>query len=293
MTVEDQAFAEHRLATCNYYRLSGYWHTMRRLDPATGSSLDSFRDGATFDLVVALYDFDERLRAAVLDELAPIELAMRALIGHQLGALDPLIHLDADRLGVAARQPSKHGRGTSTHAEWLRKYDGAVRASREEFVRHHHARYDGRLPIWVAVEVMDWGLLSYLFKMAPPAARTGVAERCLLTGPQLESWLRSLNVLRNLAAHHARLFNRVFDIKPKLSTDPRLAIIGTSINRAFGQLTLVRYLGCELGLPDSGALRACHASFPDNDLVPFSRVGAPQEWREHDLWQSRPPARPS
>lgn len=46
---------------------------------------DRFLSGTTFDDVVSLYNFDARLRVAVLAVLAPVELSMRALVGHVLG----------------------------------------------------------------------------------------------------------------------------------------------------------------------------------------------------------------
>ena len=119
MLIEDHARAEHQLATLNYYRLSGYWHTMRRIDPGTKASLDGFREGASFDLVVNLYRFDERLRNAIFADLARVELALRALIGHRLGAIDPLIHLDTAKLGPPAQQPDRNNPTMTAHKVWL------------------------------------------------------------------------------------------------------------------------------------------------------------------------------
>ena len=70
MCVDDQVRAEHLLARLNYYRLSGYWYPMRRFTLDTGIAKDKFVDGASFDLVVALYEFDERLRHCVFIEIA-------------------------------------------------------------------------------------------------------------------------------------------------------------------------------------------------------------------------------
>ena len=41
--------------------LSGYWYPMRRFSQGDGTAQDKFVDGASFDLVVALYGFDERV----------------------------------------------------------------------------------------------------------------------------------------------------------------------------------------------------------------------------------------
>lgn len=75
----------------------------------------------------------------------------------------------------------------------------------------------------------------------PNIVRKRIAEPCGLTGPQLESWLKFLNILRNYAAHHARMFSRVYDIKPKLNNDPKLTPVANRMNRVFGQLSMIQY----------------------------------------------------
>lgn len=283
MVIENPVRAEALLRQLNYYRLSGYWHPMRRFDPATGQSLDVFRSGASFDLADKLYWFDEKLRQTVSDALAPIELAIRALLGYELGATDPLIHLKPALLGASALQVTR-GRNETRYEMWLRKYNTALNTSREDFVAHHRNKYGGKLPIWAAVEVMDWGLIQHLYGMAPNPARNRIADACRLTAPQLESWLKALNILRNYCAHHARLFNRVFHIKPKLSNDPRLSVVRGQENRVFAQLTLIQYLHHELELSTTTALPALLTKYPDNEIVPFKRVGAPEGWRQSELW---------
>lgn len=282
MRVEGESRAEHLLARLNYYRLSGYWYPMRRFPQGDGPALDEFQPGASFELVVQLYEFDERLRHGVFIELDRIEMAIRAMLGHELGRLDPLIHLKPDRLGPKARQLGRSGR--TVHSIWLRKYESKLETSQEDFVIHHRVNYRGEMPIWAAVEIMDWGMLSYLYEMAPQTARDKIASRCALTGPQLQSWLRSLNVLRNLAAHHARMFNRVYGMQPKLNNDQRLAPMRDVMNRAFGQLTLIQYLHRQLDLSPAVELPAVMRSYPHNDMVPFSRTGAPAGWSDVELW---------
>lgn len=190
MRVNDPEHAEMLLARLNYYRLSGYWYPMRRFSQGDGTAQDEFVDGASFDLVVALYGFDEQLRHSVFIELDRVELAIRTKLGHELGRLDPLIYLDPQRLNARARQRNKDGR--SVHEVWLRKYQSALKASKEDFVAHHKSKYGGTLPIWAAVEIMDWGMLSYLYGMSPNIVRKRIAQPCDLTGPQLESWLKFL-----------------------------------------------------------------------------------------------------
>lgn len=283
MRIEDESRAEHLLARLNYYRLSGYWYPMRRFSQENDSAADEFQPGASFELVVQLYEFDERLRHIVFTELDRIEMVVRAMLGYELGRVDPLIHLKPHSLGARARQKGRNGK--SLHTTWLQKYQGKLATSTEDFVIHHRAKYGGEMPIWAAVEIMDWGMLSHLYEMAPHTARDEIAHQCALTAPQLQSWLKSLNILRNLAAHHARMFNRVYGKQPKLSGDQRLAPVREVMNRAFGQLTLIRYLHRQLDLSSAQELPAVLNSYPQNDMVPFNRIGAPEGWSDLELWR--------
>ncbi|MDU4635412.1 MAG: Abi family protein [Cutibacterium avidum] len=120
MRIDDQDRAEHLLARLNYYRLSGYWYPMRRFTDDKGAVGDEFVAGASLDLVVDLYKFDERLRHSVFIELDRVETAVRAMLGYELGRIDPLIYLDPKRLGVQAKSRGRDDCGV--HEAWLRKY---------------------------------------------------------------------------------------------------------------------------------------------------------------------------
>ncbi|WP_245792893.1 Abi family protein [Boudabousia marimammalium] len=291
MTIPDLAAAEAFLCRVNYYRLSGYWHPMRRFDSERRVVLDSFQDGASFGIVTELYDFDEKLRNAIFSSLAPVEMAIRTMLGHELGRINPTIHLCPDLLGAQATQRSGE-EGNTRYDLWIQKYRTQIRRSKEDFVSHHNEKYDGKLPIWAAVEVMDWGMLSHLYAMSPNITQNRIANSCGLSSPQLQSWLKSLNILRNYSAHHARVFNRVYDIKPKLNRkdDPNPNVLLTTFedakNRVFGQLSMIQYLHLKLELSPAVQLPALLATYPDNRFVPFSRLGAPSNWQTTPLWQS-------
>lgn len=62
MDMGDRDAAVETLRRVNYYRLSGYWYPFRKQTPSGRE--DDFYVGARFSDVVALYEFDVRLRAA-------------------------------------------------------------------------------------------------------------------------------------------------------------------------------------------------------------------------------------
>jgi abortive infection bacteriophage resistance protein len=279
MDVGDRDEALAMLRRVNYYRLSGYWYPFR-IQTAAGRQ-DDFYPGTRLSDVVALYDFDARLRAATFTALAPIELAIRALLGHELGKVDPCAHLDPSKLGATARSGPVYHR-------WLDRYESELSQSREDFVKHHHEKYGGRLPVWAAVELLDWGGLTYLYGFAPRGVQDKVADACELSAPQLRSWLKALNLVRNTCAHHGRLFNRVHTLTPKLprfGTQPDLDAAATEWSRTFGQLTLIQFLLDRLQACRKTLLPAVLRSFPPVQSVPITHMGAASDWQSRcTLW---------
>lgn len=278
MDMGDRDAAVETLRRVNYYRLSGYWYPFRKQTPSGRE--DDFYVGARFSDVVALYEFDMRLRAATFAALAPVELAIRALLGHELGRIDPCAHLDPSRLGPTARRGDRY-------SKWVRRYENELKQSREDFVDHHRQKYGGRLPVWAATELMDWGSLTYLYGFSPRDVQDAVAGACELRAPQLTSWLKALNLVRNTCAHHGRLFNRVHTIAPKLPNvglHPDLDAASREWNRTFARLTLVQFLSDRLGVGRSRMLPAVVKTFPNVAIVPISHMGVPAGWQENPLW---------
>lgn len=288
MGIHDRSWAATRLREVNYYRLSGYWYPFRMMRADGKGRADTFFPGSDLRDVVALYDFDARLRSSAFTALAPIELAIRARLGHELGKIDPLIHLRPDLLGPTTRR-SRSTAVSSKYSMWSQQYAAELARSREDFVDHHKAKYGGRLPIWAAVEILDWGKLTHLYGLSPQTVRAAVARDVGISAPQLESWLKSLNILRNYAAHHGRVFNRVFALTPKLPTGhdvPQLTKLAPTMNRAFGQLSLIQYLLIRLGVGNARILPTVLDTFPAVPAVPISHMGAPEGWRGTPLWNA-------
>lgn len=217
MGVEDKAAALEYLERIGYYRLSGYWYPMRAIDTAASLAKrqavrsNTFVSGARFEDVVRLYVFDKKLRLLALDALERIETSVRVDIAHLLGKHSPAAHEDPACLhGNFAKKQIARGSdaGKTAHQVWLDKYRLLVsRARREPFVAHHLQVY-GRLPIWAAIEVWDFGLMSKLFAgMKHADQKTVAAIYGAPDGNTFAQWLRSLNFIRNVSAHHGRLWN--------------------------------------------------------------------------------------
>jgi len=226
MEIGDHAAAQKHLERVGYYRLSAYWYPFRarkiQVDPQSGKITrvitDAFVPATHFLDAVELYVFDKQLRLIMLDALERIEVALRVDIAYLLGKRDTFAHLQTSQLhlGFASKMNKS---GISAHAGWVDHYKKLVSRSREDFVKHYQNRHGPDLPIWVAVEVLDFGALSQLFAMMKVPDQERIAGKYgVKDWRAFQSWLRSLSYLRNLVAHHSRLWNRNVEVQPKLPT---------------------------------------------------------------------------
>lgn len=218
LLVDNEPAALDYLDRIGYYRLSGYWYSFRELEntQAGDDSLpylrkNQFLENSRFEDAVKIYVFDKKLRLLALDALERVELAVRVDIAHLLGEQDIHAHENARLFnGHFSRQAIKRRRdaGKTKHQVWLERHAQVLnRARHEPFVAHYNQKY-GKLPIWVAIEVWDFGLMSKLYDGMKPVDQLGIANKYgAVDGRAFAGWLRSFNFIRNVSAHHSRLWN--------------------------------------------------------------------------------------
>ena len=269
--------------------MSGYSYPFRQYDKASRTRSDQFLPKTNLEQVLALYRFDERLRAITFQELSRIEVGLRALIGYTLGKDHPYLHLASLRLGPSGFD-KENNHETDEYRKWIKSYNINLSRSQEDFIKHYKKEYASKLPIWVAVHILEWGQLATLFKMAPIHCQDSIADSLHLSRSQVNSWLDILRILRNICAHQGRLFNRTLR-QVKLPEDAEILGIrelSPKKNKCFDQLTLVQYLTRTMGLGDGTALPSVLATFPATDVVPLRATGTPDNWQSLPLWACEP-----
>ena len=282
LQVTDTAKAMHCLQRIGYYRLSGYWFAFRQRDTVTSQITDSFKHGATFQNAVDLYVFDKQLRLLAMDALERIEIALRVDVSHTLGKLDTFAYLKSDLFHHTFSSDLDKQTGLTKHHVWLTKHAQLIGRSKEEFVNHNKTKYGLPLAVWVACEVWDFGTLSTLFGGMRPAEQDAIAAKYgVANGRIFATWLRSLNYLRNVCAHHSRLWNRNIVDQPKL---PAAAFVpwvaqfegnAHSTARCYLLICMLRHL-LRIINPTSSwpqRMKAHLQSFPNLDHLGLNRLG--------------------
>ena len=312
MLVKDAAYAETCLARTGYYRLSAYWYPFRisHLVPFTGSSVpkiskigspdryvtNEFKKNTSFDEIHNFYVFDKKLRLLISDALERIEVSIRTRLVDHLGKIDPLAHRNSANFSNNFVN-TINARGTSDYAEWLRNQDKMFSRSKEDFAEHFRAKYGSlNLPpaIWVSCETWDWGTFSHAFRGLPPISQHSVASIFpKISGKILATWIRHLNDIRNICAHHSRLWNRNAANPPKI---PRLGNCHLldhlhhspmSTRRFYGGAAITTYLMRNLYPKSEWHIRFKNFIIdeaPSGNLINPSFAGFPPYWYNEIIW---------
>jgi len=220
LVVADVDRARRYLRHVGYYRFSPYLIPFRR-----ERSDEELRAGTTFDEVLDLYVFDRALRLLVMDALERAEVAVRAALtdtmslahGGPFWYLEPTLfrsrkdHSDLlDQVRSTCRMRLK-GRAESPGEE----------LTHTSALEHYLTTYgEPELPpSWLVVEMLTLGQLQHLVSNLRRTADVAAVARALgLTAPLLVSWLRTYVRVRNICAHHGRLWNVGLGVYPAVPT---------------------------------------------------------------------------
>lgn len=203
----DSARVQHYLTHIGYYRLSAYWLPFE-LPIAEGQPRDhQFQPGTSFEQVLSLYIFDRKLRLLVMAAMERIETAIRTHWAHAMSMRHgPHAHMDASLF----KSPWQH-------ASDIARMAGDLQDSSETFISHYRSQYSEPYlpPIWAVVETLTLGALSRWFKATKSTdAKREVAKSLgMPTIEVLEQVLHALTPVRNVCAHHGRLWNRRFTLQ--------------------------------------------------------------------------------
>lgn len=275
LIIDDEVQAESVLDIISYFRLADYWRFMEA-DRLT----HQFKPGSRFDDVVDCYYFDKELKALLFSAIQSIEVAMRAkVIKHftpQFGAfwfMQPEFAINENFF--------------TSNLEHIRT---EISRSREDYIAEHFLKYSSPdlPPVWKTLEVVSFGTLSKLYSNFRDAtAKHLVAREFGLNHHKfLRSWMEMLSVLRNYCAHHARVWNRRFPIKPQMPVRMANAWIA---NMSFPRESLYPQLCCiaywlSSIYPNNSFSADIKALFRKYSTVKPHLMGFPKGWEEEGLW---------
>ena len=271
----DEHAAIVRLKMISYFRLANYWRPMER------DKLNHiFKPGSKFEDVIALYDFDKELRGLIFSAIQCIEIALRTKV----------IQTVSSAYGPFWFANESYFSNSSIFSKCLVNINDELQRSKEDFLVAHFAKYDDPPypPAWKTLEVSSFGTLSKLYcNLMNNQLKKQIAREFGL--PQhlyLESWIKSLSVLRNCIAHHARIWNRKYPWKPQLPKTLQNPWIHGRVSqeKLYAQLCCVAYL-MDVIRPDNDFKQKLKALLRAYTLVDTAAMGFSESWQSEPLWK--------
>lgn len=241
-----------------------------------GKRNHEYKPGTTFNNIIDLYNFDRHLRILIMDAIERIEVAVRTQICLTLATSynDSHWHLRRDLFTPEYKYYSL-----------LSKCEMEQQRSKEPFARHYQRTYNSPtlLPSWMMSEVLSMGTWSQLYEnLAHRHDRKKISDAFKLPLITFESWLHSLTYIRNLCAHHSRLWNRQFTISPK-QLDPYKKYF--TPNTTFAAQAAMIHLLLKVISPDSKWTNKLFELLNKSPFVTPSRMGFTDHWQNEKFWE--------
>lgn len=247
------------LETVNYYRFTAYFLPFKRSD-------GQYCENTQFSRVYRIYEFDRKLRSVLFAALEEVEIYLRAKLSyfyaHKYGAEGYMNDANFSSKHQAEKFKENLEREISSN-------------KRSAFVAHHNEKYDGHFPLWVAVELFSFGMLSRFYSDMKTEDKKQLARRLYGTVPKnVSSWLRCCTDLRNICAHYGRLYYRIFPAIPA-----GIEMKMPQLSQLWGAALALKQLYPNATTWNGAILSAISALIEEyQDDIILSHIGFPADW---------------
>lgn len=260
LIIHNSEKAKFVLRNINYYRFSAYLIHLKNDD-------DTYKENTTFEEIYNLYLFDKELRNILIDMLEDIEISFRSYISYTL----------AIKYGSSGYLDKSNFKNEKYFNLFLEKLEDEKNNHKNKpFIKHHNDRYNGVLPIWVAVEIMSFGSLSKLYSNMLPQDTTYIKNELCNVNPRLvNSWLYSLTYLRNICAHYGRIYNTYF--KPiSLKNSDKNKVIND--RQVFVYILAIKHLMQDNVIWNDYFIKLQSLFNKYNNYIDLELLGFPNDW---------------
>ncbi|HAT1844334.1 TPA: Abi family protein [Legionella pneumophila] len=266
--------AAHYLQHLNYYRLSGYWLPFYKED-----NTNLFKKDTKFSDILNLYIFDRELRLLLLDGIERIEISIRTQWAYYFSQYH----------GPHAFMDCNLSNNSFWHAQNLITLEKELKRSDELFI-DHFKKNNITPPIWAMCEVMSFGLLSRWLKcMKSTQSRNKISEAYSIDYDVLVSFIEHLSYLRNLCAHHSRVWNKKMTKTMKIPQSKPSNLVENFnrdtrvIRKIYNTLVLMVYT-LDLISPNNH-FKSRLINLLDAHKIEPVFMGFPLDWKNRVIWK--------
>jgi|SRR5690554_4478358 len=277
LSIDNPERAIKYLKSIGYFRLTGYMYHLQESD---GSH--RFHESTTFNDIISHYQFDKKLRAIFSEYLERIEIALRAKLTNYFGLSHGFywytiydLYADKNTFDIV-------------NEEIISKF----KDPQERFLKNFKRKYTSESlpPSNMAMEILTLGKLARLYKGLHNNDEKGkIANDFGLPSTILSSWFIFLNNVRNICAHHGRLWNRrITADKPLIPKRKKYEFNGdipANFNSScYGAIAMIDRILRIINPNNRFIIKVTEliGSYDEIDLV---LMGFPEDWQTNPAWK--------
>lgn len=207
LIIPDESMLEKALYDNNYFRLSGYFRVFQK-NPT--HSDNNFIDGTAANDFLIIYNLDSQLRSLILQGTALLEVTLRSHIAYELSC-DGHAYDYADekfyRIDTSKISEEVKNRIVDSLVQKINKW---IDMSCEVYIKHFK-RMNEPIPIWAAIETLPFDTISKILSYHTDRRAISTTYKSVGLSAPLNvnaETIHSIVYLRNLCAHHSRLWKR-------------------------------------------------------------------------------------
>lgn len=278
LTVPNQTLATHCLSTVSYHRLSAYFKPFEVDD-----STNQFKINVTFDDIWHLYVFDKELRLLVMDSLERIEIAFRTSLSNELSLkYGAWWYLENNHFKDSWETP-----GTDSPAKkFINEVNGICNNKKaDDGIKNYYKKYSNPNlpPSWILFENLSFGRCTSLFRFLKQNQDKKEVSKIFGFNPNIvESALECFRYVRNICAHHSRLWNRWFVYKHRTLKELRDAQCYPGTLKE--QLVLLHLFNKVIS-PHSSWRDKLFQLIEKQHQLPVKSMGFQSDWQTDPFWK--------
>lgn len=199
LVIDNEKYAKEVLLRENYFFLNGYRHIFLK-----SANNKVFIDGTKFEEMYSLFLFDRKLRNILFKNILIIENNLKSIISYQL----------SKKYGIKEHQYLNPSNFNYTHekkkqvTDLLGKMKRQIRnnATQHSATQHYVENY-GYIPLWVAVKVLSFGIVTELFTILKKEDQYEIVDFYNVDIKDFINYTALLSNYRNLCAHEDIVFS--------------------------------------------------------------------------------------
>lgn len=267
IVINDPQNAIQCLKTVSYHRLLPYLECLFR-NP-------SHFESCSFDAAWELYCFDRELRLLMNDAIERIEVAFRTSLSETMSyKYSPYWFFNKELFNDSQK-----------YNGFMEQINSACKDKHNFYIQEYYSKYEYPIypPSWIIFECLSFGAcISVFSNIKQLKDRKMICEIFNEHPTTMQSWLYAMRYVRNICAHHSRVWNRWFVVSPALAF-----ILGKTFdkqNTCYAQIFILARLLKHIS-PENSWKQKLNQLLIKHTKLPIHEMGFATNWENDKFWE--------